>query len=33
VTSTTETWFESTINGHYNYSASAGEAFSWIKEP
>lgn len=30
VSGTTETWFENTVNGHYNYSATAGEAFGWI---
>lgn len=32
VTGTTETWFESTVNGHYNWSADAGTAFGWINQ-
>ncbi len=31
VTGTTETWFENTVDGHYNYSTDAGTAFGWIK--
>ncbi len=32
VTGTTETWFESTVNGHYNWSVDAGTAFGWINQ-
>jgi Clostridium epsilon toxin ETX/Bacillus mosquitocidal toxin MTX2 len=30
VTGTSETWFNDMIQGHYNYSASAGDVFGWI---
>ena len=32
VTGTTETWFEDRINGHYNWSMDAGQAFSLINQ-
>lgn len=32
VTGTTETWFEDTVNGHYNWSENAGTAFGWINQ-
>lgn len=32
VSGETETWFESTVNGHYNWATPAGDAFSWINE-
>lgn len=32
ITGTTETWFEDRINGHYNWSMSAAQAFSLINQ-